>query len=47
MDGELLDALLNDKGLRKAAPATRDEGAALPLPAARVADIEGHVAASR
>ncbi|MEV0642472.1 nucleotide disphospho-sugar-binding domain-containing protein [Streptomyces sp. NPDC050619] len=33
VNGELLDALLNDKGLREAALATRDEIAALPSPA--------------
>ncbi|MEV0643319.1 glycosyltransferase [Streptomyces sp. NPDC050619] len=47
VNGELLDALLNDKGLRKAALATRDEIATLPSPSALVADIEGLMAAPR
>lgn len=47
VDGELLDALLNDTGLRRAALATRDEIAALPSPAALVADFEGLVTALR
>lgn len=41
VDGELLDALLNDVGLRKAAVDFRAEIAALPSPAELVADFEG------
>ena len=40
VDSELLEALLNDQGLRKAALAMRDEIAALPSPADLVGDIE-------
>lgn len=47
VEAELLDTLLNDTGLRKAALATRDEIAALPSPAALVADFEGLATAHR
>ncbi|MFF9808189.1 glycosyltransferase [Streptomyces coeruleorubidus] len=47
VDAELLDTLLNDTELRKTALATRDKIAALPSPAALVADFEGLATAHR
>ncbi|MFJ1747881.1 glycosyltransferase [Streptomyces sp. NPDC088116] len=45
VDGDLLDTLLNDDGLRKAAVALRAEIEALPSPAALVPDFEALAAA--
>ncbi|WP_301184624.1 nucleotide disphospho-sugar-binding domain-containing protein, partial [Streptomyces sp. NL15-2K] len=47
VDGDLLDTLLNDDSLRKAALAMRDEIAALPSPAGLVGDIEDLATAAR
>ncbi|MCX4706612.1 glycosyltransferase [Streptomyces sp. NBC_01352] len=47
VDGDLLDTLLNDDSLRKAALAMRDEIAALASPADLVGDIEDLATAAR
>ncbi|MDH6484543.1 glycosyltransferase [Streptomyces sp. SAI-127] len=47
VDGDLLDTLLNDDALRKAALAMRDEIAGLPSPADLVGDIEDLTTAAR